>query len=157
MSDLVPQPEPAPQPASRRFTLPAEYYDTPPGPRTLPRGLTLGCGIAALVVLILAFGGAIVAAKFGVNRIFAMTIDKSRAEMDPMYAKDVPPAKRKEVDDAIDKVSADLSANRIQFARLQPLLEKMKDAMDDKTITNAEADALLKSAADVRGAKEKKR
>jgi hypothetical protein len=157
LSDLVPQPEPSPQPAPRRFLLPAEYYDAPPGPPALPHGLKLGCGIASLVVLVLAFGGAVVLRSYGVNRIFAMTIDKSHDELKAMYAKDVPPAKRKEVDSAISGVSSDLAADRLQFVRLQPLLEQMKDAMEDKTITNAEADALLKSARDVRKPKEKKR
>jgi hypothetical protein len=157
LSDLVPQPEPSPQPGARRLTLPAEYYDSAPGPAALPRGLKLGCGIASLALLVIAFGGAVVLRSYGLNKIFAMTIDKSHSEMSGMYAKDVPPAKRKEVDTAISGVSSDLAADRVQFVRLQPLFEKMKDAMEDKTITNGEADELLKAAADARKPKEKKR
>jgi hypothetical protein len=142
----------APPPVSepRRLRLPAEYYDAPPGPPALPRGLKLGCGIASLVLLVVAFGGAAVLASYGINKIFAFAVDRSHDDLAGMYGKDVPPAKRKQVDKAIDDLSKDLAADRVQFSRLQPLLEKMKDAMDDKVVTNREADELLKTVADAR-------
>lgn len=116
----------------------------------------MGCGIAALAFVVLIFAGsAIVSATGGVNKIFAMMIDVTHQQLSPMYAKDVAPAKRKEVDAAIDGISKDLGNGRVGLQQVQPLLEAMKDAVADQTVTNPECDTLLKACADARKPKTK--
>jgi len=88
--------------------------------------------------------------SFGVGKLMAMLVDTSHGEMKPMYAKDVTPAKRAQVDAAIDQISHDLATDKIAYGKLEPLLTTMRDAMSDKRITNAEADQLLAKSVEVR-------
>jgi hypothetical protein len=145
VSDLTPRPEPP------RLTLPAEYYASPVTARPLfPGWVPKGCGIASAVLLLIAFAGGAVVMKIGVGRLFSMVIDTTHGEMKGMYAPDVASAKRASVDSAIDQVSHDLAVDKVAYAKLEPLLTAMRDAMDDKKITNAEADRLLAKSDEVR-------
>lgn len=67
-----------------------------------------------------------------------------------MYAPDMPPAKRAQLDGALDGISHDLATDKLAYAKLETLLTTMRDAMDDKKITNAEADRLLAKIEEVR-------
>jgi hypothetical protein len=145
VSDLTPRPE------VPHFTFPAEYYEAPVTARPLfPRWVPLGCGWASVVLLLAAFIGGAVIMNFGVGKLMAMLVDTSHGEMKPMYATDVTPAKRAQVDAAIDQISHDLATDKLAYGRLEPLLTVMRDAMGDKRITNAEADQLLAKSVEVR-------
>ena len=86
----------------------------------------------------------------------AYIIDSSHGELRQMYAPDVAPAKRAQVDTALDGISHDLATDKIAYAKLEPLLTKMRDVMDDKKVTNAEADQLLAKVQEVRKPAKKK-
>ncbi len=81
--------------------------------------------------------------SIGVGKLLSMLIDTTHSDMKPMYAADVPPTKRAQVDAAIDRISHDLATDKIAYVKLEPLLTTMRDAMSDKHITNREADQLL--------------
>src|SRR5947209_13235206 len=86
----------------------------------------------------------------GIGKLMAYVIDSTHTELKPMYGADVPPAKRAQVDAALDGISHDLAADKLAYAKLEPLLTTMRNAMDDKKITNAEADQLLAKIQEVR-------
>jgi hypothetical protein len=102
------------------------------------------------VLLLIAFAGGAVVMTVGVGKVFSTVIDTTHTEMKGMYARDVSKAKRARVDGAIDQVSRDLAADKVAYAKLEPLLTAIRDAMDDKKITNAEADRLLAKSDEVR-------
>lgn len=152
MSDLTPTPSPA------SFTLPADYYAAPVTARPIfPSWVPTGCGIASAVLLLVAFAGGAIVMRYGMGKMMAYVIDSSHTEMKPMFAADVPPAKRAQLDTALDGISHDLAADKLPYAKLEPLLTTMRDTMDDKKITNAEADQLLAKIADARKPKSAKK
>ena len=89
----------------------------------------------------------------GVGKLMAYVIDSTHGELKTMYGADMAPAKRAQVDAALNGISHDLAADKLPYAKLEPLLTTMRDTMDDKKITNAEADQLLAKVQEVRTAK----
>jgi hypothetical protein len=145
VSDLSPTSRPT------SFTLPADYYASPVTARPLfPSWVPTGCGIASAVLLVIAFVAGAFVMTTGVGKLMAYVIDSSHTEMKAMYGKDVSPAKRAQVDTAMNGISHDLAADKLAYAKLEPLLTTMRDVMDDKKITNAEADQLLAKVDEVR-------
>jgi hypothetical protein len=145
VSDLTPSRD------TRSFTWPSDYYASPVTARPLfPSWVPTGCGIASAALLVIAFVAAAFVMSAGVGKLMAYVIDSSHAEMKAMYGKDVPPAKRAQVDAAMDGISHDLAADKLAYGKLEPLLTTMRDTMDDKKITNAEADQLLAKVGEVR-------
>lgn len=152
MSDLTPTSRPAP------FPLPADYYASPVTARPLfPSWVPTGCGITSAVLLVIAFVGGAIVMSMGVGKLMAYVIDSSHGELKAMYGKDVPPAKRAQVDAALNGISHDLAADKLAYGKLEPLLTTMRDTMDDKKITNAEADQLLAKVQEVRKPKPAKK
>ena len=92
----------------------------------------------------------------GVGKLMAYVIDSSHGELKTMYGADVPPAKRAQVDAALNGISHDLATEKIAYGKLEPLLTSMRDSMSDKKITNAEADQLLAKVQEVRKPAKKK-
>jgi hypothetical protein len=115
-----------------------------------------GCGISSAVILLLAFLGGALVMTIGVGKLMAYVIDSSHGELKAMYGADVPPAKRAQVDAALNGISHDLSTEKIAYGKLEPLLTSMRDSMGDKKITNAEADQLLVKVQEVRKPAKKK-
>ena len=141
------------------FELPADYYASPVTARPIfPSWVPTGCGIASAVLLVVAFVGGAMVMTVGVGKLMAYVIDSTHGELKAMYGADVPPAKRAQVDAALNGISHDLAADKLPYAKLEPLLTTMRDTMDDKKITNAEADQLLARVQEVRkpGAPKKK-
>ncbi|HEV8432725.1 MAG TPA: hypothetical protein VGR95_04875 [Thermoanaerobaculia bacterium] len=98
----------------------------------------------------MAFVGGAMVMTVGVGKLMAYVIDSTHGELKAMYGADVPPAKRAQVDAALNGISHDLAADKLAYAKLEPLLTTMRDTMDDKKITNAEADQLLARVQEVR-------
>jgi len=67
MPQAAPAPEPPPPPAPRLpFRLPADYYASPePPPRVFPRAVPFGCGMAAIVFIVVLFVAASMADQIG--------------------------------------------------------------------------------------------
>ena len=109
------------------------------------------------MLLVLAFAGGAIVMTVGVGKLMAYVIDSTHGELKVMYGADVTPAKRAQVDAALNGISRDLAADKLAYAKLEPLLTTMRDAMDDKKITNAEADQLLAKVQEVRKPKPPKK
>jgi hypothetical protein len=138
---------PVPPPKSR---LPADYYAAPADevrpifPKWVPRG----CGIAAAVVLVIGFAIGAVVMHVGLGKLMAYLLDMSVAEIQPMIGKDVPPAQKQALNFELGQLSKNVESNKTNLARLEPVLDELKEAMDDKKITPAEAAQLTKLAHD---------
>lgn len=133
----------------RRFVWPAEYYSGPTPAAVLPRGVTFGCGAASLVALLLLFAGGAFMASGGIVDLMDLALGMSMGELRGMYAADVTPAQKKEVDDAIEQVRAGLRDKKVSVAQLQPMMETMRKAIADQKVTSAEAKTLADAARNV--------
>lgn len=146
MPDTAPPPAPPPPPAPRLpFRLPAEYYASPERVPVLPRAVPFGCGAAALAFLILFIvAGAMVSGERG-GRLVGWFFATMQNEADAQFAKDVPAAQRAEFDAQFKELRAHVTSGHAKLARLQPFLEKLRNAQMDEHITPEEAKTLIEA------------
>jgi hypothetical protein len=147
MPDSAAAPEPPPPPAPRLpFPLPAEYYASPERkPPIVPRALPFGCGAAALAFLIVfAVAGAMVSGDRG-GRLVGRLFGTMQSEADGQFTKDVPAAQRAEFDAQFKELRARVTSGHAKLSRLQPFLEKLRDASMDERITPEETKTLIEA------------
>jgi hypothetical protein len=131
--------------------LPADYYSSPAAEvrPIFPKWVPMGCGIAAAAFLLVGFVGGAVVMHTGLGKIFSFVLDLSISEMQPLFARDVTPGQKQALNSELSQLSKNLESEKTTLARLQPVLQTMKEAMNDKKITPAEA---LKITADAHAA-----
>jgi hypothetical protein len=140
---LAPAPPPSPPAPRLPFRLPAEYYASPERNPVLPRAVPYGCGITALVFLATLFVfGWLVSGERG-GRAMAALFGMMQSEIDGQFTKDVPAADRKEFDAQFDRLRERIAKRQAKLARLQPFLEKLRNASMDEKITPEETKALI--------------
>jgi len=146
MPDVAAAPEPPPPPAPRLpFRLPAEYYASPERVPLLPRAVPFGCGAAALAFLIVfAVAGAMVSGDRG-GRLVGRLFGTMQSEADGQFTKDVPAAQRAEFDAQFNVLRARVTSGHAKLSRLQPFLEKLRDASMDERITPQETKTLIEA------------
>ncbi len=143
---LAPAPPPPPPVPRLPFRLPAEYYASPERNPVLPRAVPYGCGAAALVFLIALF-------VFGVlvDRFMPWLFGFMQSEIDGQFTKDVPAAQKAEFDAQFTELRARMKSRRVNLKRLQPFLEKMRNASIDERITPDETRTLIEALREVNG------
>lgn len=131
-------------PVARRFSVPADYYSTPPGDRTplFAPWATTGCGSVALALLAVAFTGGYVASHGGTTSLMTWVFSQTQSEIVPMYRKDVTPAQKAALDGEMKSLQVNVTAKRIPLERLQVILRDMRDAMVDNVVTPEETSRL---------------
>ncbi len=133
------------KPEPRRFAFPADYYAAPPGDRTplFAPWATTGCGAAALVVLVGAFGAGYVFSHGGATSLMSWMFSKTQSDIVTMYAKDVTARQKADLDFELTSLQKNVAAKRISLERLQPILGELRDAMLDNLVTSDETNKLI--------------
>jgi len=137
-----------PPPLGAQPRLPADYYDAPASEvrPVFPKWVPFGCGTAAAVFLLLGFiAGAVIMHK-GLGSIMAIALDMEVGKLPALMAKDVTPAQRNEFKSELAQLSKNVESDKTSVVRLQPVLEAIKDASEDKKLTSAEVARLNKLA-----------
>ena len=65
-------------------------------------------------------------------------------QMSGMYAGDVPEASRKALESEMDALRANIRSEKVPVAKLDPVMSALREAIADKTLTNAEVEKLRK-------------
>ena len=130
----------------RRFVWPADYYSAPSPVAVLPRGVTFGCGAASVAVLLLVFAGGAFMASGGMVTFMDFALGMSMGDVRGMFAADVTPAQKTELEAAIEQMRAGLRSGKVSVAQLQPVMETMRKGISDKKLTPAEVHALTAAA-----------
>jgi hypothetical protein len=136
----------------RAFVLPADYYSSPAPASVLPRGCAFGCGAASIVVLLFIFIGGALVSGGGFASFMDFAMGMSIGQMRGMYAGDVPDARQKSLEAEIDKMRANVRSEKVSVAALQPFMEQLRTAIEDKKVTAEEAAKLEESARKINGA-----
>lgn len=125
--------------------LPADYYSAPPSERRIvPRGLTLGCGTAALIVLILMFmAGAFVNGGGGVRLIRAV-FGQLQSELLEQCSKDVAPKQKTDFAAEFSTFQNRIGAGKVKPDDLIKVFESIRDDSHDGVVTPDELDRLTK-------------
>lgn len=134
-------------PEPRRFVPPAEYYSAAAPKAVLPSWVAWGCGAASVVILLLVFGGGIFLSSGGFNSFMDLVLGMSLGEMKAIYEKDIPEARKTALDGEVERLRANLRAEKVSIAALQPFLEGIRAASADGKITAQEVETLRISAA----------
>ena len=137
MSEITPD-----KPATR---LPADYYSSPvSGRRMFPRGLTLGCGTTALIILILMFiGGAFVNGGGGTRLIHGF-FGRLQQELLQQCSRDVTPQQKTTFAAEFSAMQNRISAGKVKSDDLLGVFTLIRDDSSDNVITPAELDVLTK-------------
>ena len=143
ISEASTDPVPAPQ---RRFIWPAEYYESATPAPVLPRGVSYGCGLAAVLVLVVVFAGGAWLAGGGFSQFLDFALGMTLSEMRPMYASDVTPAQKQALEGQIETMREHVRNGSMPVTNLQSLLQTMQKAMGDEKLTKAEVDELTAGA-----------
>ncbi len=105
-----------------------------------PRAVPFGCGSAAIVFVVALFAFGAMADRF-MPWLFGIM----QSEIDGQFTSDVPAAQRAEFDAQFNELRARLKSGRANLQRLQPFLEKMRDASMDDKITPEETKAMIEA------------
>ena len=137
MSEITPD-----KPATR---LPADYYSSPvPEERLFPRGLTIGCGTAALIILILMFmGGAFINGGGGTRLVHAF-FHRLQGELLEQCSGDVTPEQKKEFAAEFSAMQNRIAAGKVKSDDLLGVFTSIRDDASDNVITPAEIEQLTK-------------
>lgn len=132
----VPEPEPLP------FRRPADHYasDAPIRP-LVPRGVSLGCGWAALALVILIFALGAFAPRM--TSIIDLVFGRLQDEIAHSFTRDVTPAQKSAFNGEFGTLRARLRGGQARLDRLQPLLKTISDVSGDEKVTPPEADRLI--------------
>jgi hypothetical protein len=130
----------------RRFVWPAEYYSGPSPRAVLPRGVTFGCGAAAVVALLIVFGGGIFLARGGMADFMDLALGMSMGDLRGMYTAEVTPAQKAALDESIESLRKGLREGKVSVARLDPVFQNMRQAIADKKMTPREVETLTIAA-----------
>lgn len=130
----------------KSFMWPAEYYSGPSPRAVLPRGVTFGCGAAAVVALLLVFAGGAFMASGGLVQFMDFALGMSMGDVRGMYASDVTPLQKEELEIAIEQLRAGLRDGKVPVGKLDPVMQTMRKGISDRKLTPAEVKALAAAA-----------
>ena len=86
--------------------------------------------------------GGIFASRGGVGRVMDILLGMMQREMTGFYSADVPPASRQALESELDSLRANIRAERVPLANLDPVMSTLRAATEDRKITNAEVEDL---------------
>ncbi|MEA2489224.1 MAG: hypothetical protein QOH21_1016 [Acidobacteriota bacterium] len=139
-------PEPPPITPAPAFRRPADYYSAPTPEAAFPQWLSLGCGAAALVVLIIVFAAGGWLSSGGFGEVMDLTIGMSLGELRGMYAKDLQAVDKDALEKAVETMRKNVQEKRVDVASLRPFLQQLSASMRDGTASADEVRRLTATA-----------
>lgn len=149
---LEPQPAalpPAPPADPLPFRRPADYYATPGTDLRpiFPRWIPMGCGWAAVVVVVLLFVAGAFAPRSGA--VLDWAFGQIQSDVTPHFTKDVTPAQKAEFNAEMKTLRAAAVAGKLKVDKTQSFLKLATEVDGDEKIDPAEADKLIAALRDV--------
>jgi hypothetical protein len=136
---VAPELPPATQAPRRGFQKPADYYSSPPSSRsTLPAWVTMGCGVAGLLAMVLMFAGANFVSSSGAGKFLSFMFTRLQGELGTMMTSEVSQEQRDELSFEMDRLIKGIERNDVSVVALQPLLRRMNEMVSDQKITPPE-------------------
>lgn len=106
------------------FQLPADYYSTPPV-AVLPRWMPYGCGAVSLFALLMIFAGGAFLSGGGFTVLLNYVLVSTSAEIKTMYASDVTADEKRDFEQEMKTLRANLDSGKVSPAGVQELLKKI--------------------------------
>ncbi|MGZ7041226.1 MAG: hypothetical protein ACXVH7_05485, partial [Thermoanaerobaculia bacterium] len=109
-----------------------------------PRWVPIGCGTAAVLLVVVLFIGGAFVSRGGIGSFMDFLIGMMQSEMATMYAPDVSDAERKALDSEMTGFRANIHTGRVPLGKLDPVMKAIRESIADKRITTAEVEELRK-------------
>ena len=132
------------------FRVPADHYCAPAVDLKplFPRWVSLGCGWASALFLIVLFSGASFVSGGGLGQFMDTLLGMMGGEMDEMYAPNVTEDQKTTLDTEIERLRESVRTGRVPATRLQPVVKMISEISADRTITPEEVDDLTGAVRD---------
>jgi hypothetical protein len=136
LSEITPE-----KPATR---LPADYYSAPVSEsnRMLPRWVTIGCGTAALIIIVLLFAAGAFVNSGGGTRAFGWFFGRMQSEILAMCDRDVKPAQKTDFAAEMSALQQRVARGKVKSDDLLEVFRMIRDDAGDEDVTSAELDQL---------------
>jgi hypothetical protein len=118
--------------------------------------MVLGCGGLAGLFLVVLFAGSLFVTSSGFGEAFDLMLSMMQSEAARYYAADVPKDARDRFDAELSAVRKDVKSGQLSPAKLDPLLQQLKTASEDKLLRMEEVEQLTKTAHEIRTPGKKK-
>lgn len=147
---VTPASDPAgePVPLSGSYQRPAEYYETPGGPKEksgCPRWLLYGCGGLGCLGLLLIVGIGIWMSRGGAARATTFVVSTLERDAEKLYTDDVPAEDRQALRQELAKLKDHIRSEQVDLMQLQPILSQINGSIRDGKLTGPEVDSLIES------------
>jgi hypothetical protein len=136
-------------PPRRGIYRPADYYSSASPERVLPRWAPYGCGAASVLVLIIVFAGGAWLASGGFTQMMDLVFGMTMGEMRGMFAKDVTAAQKAALEREVESLRQNLRDEKVSVQKIQPLLEAIRKATDDKKVDRREVEWITALAKEI--------
>ncbi len=138
--------------------VPARYYSASGAqlPRMLPRWLVLGCGGLSGLFLVVLFAGSLFVTSSGFGEMFDLMLSMMQSEAARYYASDVPKEARSAFDAELSALRKDVRSGQLSPAKLDPLLQELRQASSDKLLRLDEVQHLTSTTRELRAAGNKR-
>ena len=136
-----------------RVYRPADYYSSAAPERMLPQWAPYGCGAASVLILILVFAGGVWLAHGGFTEMMDLVFGMTMGEVRGMFAKDVTAPQKQSLEREIETLRKNLREEKISVQKLQPLLEAIRKATNDKRVDAREVEKITALAKDINAKK----
>jgi hypothetical protein len=96
------------------------------------------------VILLAAFAGAALVARYGTGRLMDRVLGMVAGEMSSMYASDVTNAQKRALDEELGVLRESVRSERLPVAKLEPAMTAIREAIADSSVSRAEAESLIR-------------
>ena len=135
--------------------LPADYYCSPvlEKDRILPRWVTIGCGTASLIILILLFAAGAFVNGGGGTRLVHAFFGRLQTELLQQCSHDVKPSQKTDFAAEFSTLQNRMSAGKVKADDMLAVFELIRDDSADNVVTPDELDRLTKKVHDINTAR----
>ena len=133
-------------PQTPPFRRPADYYSSPVADvkPVFPRWVSLGCGTASIVLLIILIAGAAGVSTGAFSGVFELVFASMQGEIDKMMGPDVKPPQKAAFDAEMKKMRASIRNNHLKLDQVQPLMKTLREVSFDEHVSSAEVNRLTR-------------
>ena len=136
---VPPPPPPAPTPA--------QYYEGTAAPapgekKGCPKGLAIGCGAGGCLLLILLIAGTFFLFRDGGGGLISGLLGPLQSEVVNLAASDVTPEQKATFEREMQRLRDGLDSGDVALTRVQPVIDQLRGAVGDRSVTSEELDRL---------------
>lgn len=142
-----PPPSAPPPPPPVSPDRPATYYETEnagaaASKKGCPKGLLIGCGGGGCLLIVIAIAAIVYMMRDGGGRFIGQLLSPLQDSVVEMTAGDVTAEQKETFRREMEQLEVSLGNGDVNVVRVQPVIDQLRQAVEDKTVTAEEMDSL---------------